>query len=272
MARTVEDVATTLDVVAGTDGLDPRQPPSVPDKDYAAALDEDVSDVTVAVLEDGFEHAESDERVNEAVRDGIAALAEMGAETESVSVPLHRKAPPMALLVWGYGGLQIFKQGGQGSLYDGWYNTGLMQIFSKARRAASDELSAVVKATVLAMEYLDREHQNTLYGKAQNVSIELGRRYDAALAEADVLAMPTVPCQPLRKDPDLDRVERVLRSFPPTKNVCPFVLTNHPSITVPCGTVDGLPVGLLLVAESFDEPTLLCVAHAFQQRTAIDQS
>ncbi|MFB6183598.1 MAG: amidase [Haloarculaceae archaeon] len=269
MARTVEEVATTLDVIAGIDGLDPRQPAALETDEYTAALGGGLDDTTVAVLEDGFEHAESDDRVNAEVRDAVDTLDELGAETTRARVPLHRKAPPMALLVWGYGGLQIFKQGGQGSLYDGWYNTGLMRIFSKSRRAASDELTSIAKATMLAMEFLDRQQQNTLYGKAQNVSFELRQRYDEVLADADVLAMPTVPSGPIRHDPDLDRVERVLRSFPPTKNVCPFVLTNHPSITVPCGTVDGVPVGLLLVAESFDEATLLRVAHAFEQRADV---
>ncbi|AOW79411.1 amidase [Halodesulfurarchaeum formicicum] len=267
MARSVEEVAEALDVLAGPDDIDPRQPADLPEHDYTETLGKDVSDITVAVLEEGFNHPESDDGVNAEVRAGIERLKAAGATIEEVSIPMHHDAPPIALLIWSYGGLQVLKQGAQGSLLEGWYNTKLSQIFSKSWQSSADQLTDAAKATLLAMEYLNQKQQNTLYAKAQNLSYALEDEYDRILAEADVIAMPTVPTKPLTDDPDLDRVDRVLRTFPPTKNTCPFVLTGHPSISVPVGTDDGLPVGLMLVADHFAEQTLLQVAQTVEDVT-----
>jgi amidase len=91
--------------------------------------------------------------------------------------------------------------------------------------------------------------------------------YDEILAEADVIALPTIPHQPLAIDPDLSRVERIARSLPIAKNTAPFDLTHHPAISVPCGTIGELPVGLMLVGERFDEKSVLGAAYAFEQGT-----
>jgi amidase len=48
-------------------------------------------------------------------------------------------------------------------------------------------------------------------------------------------------------------------------NTAPFDVTGHPAISVPCGTSDGLPVGLMMVGERFDDETVLRAAHAFER-------
>jgi amidase len=48
-------------------------------------------------------------------------------------------------------------------------------------------------------------------------------------------------------------------------NTCPFDTTGHPAMTIPCGRVDGLPVGLMLVGQHWDEPAIYRAAHAFEQ-------
>ena len=47
-------------------------------------------------------------------------------------------------------------------------------------------------------------------------------------------------------------------------NTCPFDASGHPAMSVPCGMVDGLPVGLMLVGRKFDEPSVLRAASAFE--------
>jgi amidase len=48
-------------------------------------------------------------------------------------------------------------------------------------------------------------------------------------------------------------------------NTCPFDITHHPAMTLPCGLIEGLSVGLMLVGKHFDEPTIYRAAHAFEQ-------
>lgn len=48
-------------------------------------------------------------------------------------------------------------------------------------------------------------------------------------------------------------------------NTCPFDVTGHPAMSVPCGLVDGLPVGLMLIAKHYDEATIYRAAYDFEQ-------
>jgi amidase len=48
-------------------------------------------------------------------------------------------------------------------------------------------------------------------------------------------------------------------------NTAPFDITHHPAMSLPCGMVDGLPVGLMLVGRMFEEATIYRAAHAFEQ-------
>lgn len=269
MAESVEDVAAALDVMAGPDGLDPRQPAGLETDNYTDALVDDGSDMTVAVLEEGFNREESDQDVNATVRDAIDTLEELGAETVEVSVPRHLDSLPLWIAIAGYGGVQILKQGGVGSLHDGWYNTGLAKTYDKFRRSQGRDFPASVKATWLAIEYLDRQYQGSaLYAKGQNISLKLREQYDDILENADVIAMPTIPIKPFEIDEELSRVERIGRSLAIAKNTAPFDLTHHPAISVPCGTAGDRPVGLMFVGERFDEASVLQAAHAYQQNTS----
>ena len=92
--------------------------------------------------------------------------------------------------------------------------------------------------------------------------------YDRALTEHDLLLMPTVPAK-ARPLPAADASPETLinLAFENIDNTCPFNLTHHPALTVPCGIADGCPVGMMLVAKPFAEATLYAAAHAFEQST-----
>ena len=80
-----------------------------------------------------------------------------------------------------------------------------------------------------------------------------------------MLAMPTVPTRASRYEPELDWKVRITGAFGLLDNCAPFDATGHPAISIPCAKVDGLPVGLMLIARHFDEAVLLKIAHAFEQ-------
>ncbi|MFC7255428.1 amidase [Haloplanus litoreus] len=266
MAETVAEVAETLEVVAGPDGLDPRQPAGLDPQPYTDALVDEPEDLTIAVLAEGFDREESDPEVNATVRAAIERLESLGAETVEASVPRHRDSLALWIAIAGYGGVQILKQGGIGSLLDGWYDTGLATTYDKFRRSQGRDFPASVKATWLAIEYLDREYQGSaLYGKCQNITLAMRAAYDEILEDADVIAMPTLPIKPFEIDPDLSRVERVDRSLLTSLNTAPFDLTHHPAISVPCGTAGDRPTGLMFVGGHFDEMSTLRAAYTYQQ-------
>jgi amidase len=113
-------MAEALEVMAGTDGLDPRQPAGLDPDPYTDALVDDIEGTTVAVPKEGFDREESDPEVNATVRDAIETLESLGAETVEVSVPRHLDSLALWIAIAGYGGVQTLKQGGTGSLLDGW--------------------------------------------------------------------------------------------------------------------------------------------------------
>jgi amidase len=104
------------------------------------------------------------------------------------------------------------------------------------------------------------------YAKAQNLARGLKETYDKALSEADLLVMPTTPmkARPLPAA-DAGLIEKVARSMESVANTCPFDVTGHPALNVPCGLSDGLPVGMMLVGRHWDDATVLRAGHAFEQ-------
>jgi amidase len=68
-------------------------------------------------------------------------------------------------------------------------------------------------------------------------------------------------CQP----PPLARGLYVQRALEMIGNTAPFDITYHPAMTVPCGMINGLPVGLMLIGKHFDKPTIYRAAYAFEQ-------
>src|SRR3954454_17538382 len=97
MTRTVADAAAMLDVLAGRDGLDPRQPADLVPQQYAAALGGDVAGMRVGVVAQGFGiEGLSEDGVDETVRAAAGRLRELGIEVVDVDLPWHRHA----MAVW----------------------------------------------------------------------------------------------------------------------------------------------------------------------------
>lgn len=265
MTATVADNALMLSVIAGPDGVDPRQVGHEPD-DYLAALDGGVEGLRIGVLKEGFEQPDGDARVNGKVRDAVRVLERLGATVVDVSVPRHADG----LALWtpiGYDGVTatVFQGGGIGIGRDDYYPTSLMQwAFDHADRLADAPPS--VKMYFLTSTFARRHVGNVGYGHAINAGRELRRAYDAVLADVDVLVMPTTPttARPLIERGSATISEEVAAAVPQLSNTCPFDVTHHPGLSIPASEVDGLPVGMMLVGKHYDEATLYRVAAAYE--------
>src|SRR5262249_45138483 len=104
------------------------------------------------------------------------------------------------------------------------------------------------------------------YAKAQNLRRRLRAAYDAALTACDLILLPTVPMKatPIPA-PGASPQEITRRSWEPTRNTCPFSVTGHPAISLPCGMEDERPIGLMLVARHHGENAIYRAAAAFEQ-------
>ena len=90
--------------------------------------------------------------------------------------------------------------------------------------------------------------------------------YDAALATHDLLLLPTTPMKATPIPPKGATPQEVTRrSWEATRNTCPFNVTGHPAISLPCGMEDGRPIGVMLVGRMHEEATIYRAAAAFER-------
>jgi amidase len=267
MTATVEDNALLLEVLAGPDGLDPRQygPAKVPA--YRQALGQDIKGMRIGVVTEGFGWPQSLEASDKVVRKAVEQFKKLGAVVEEVSIPLHRAGPAIWLPVAAEGAtVQMMLGNGFGFNWQGLYVTSMLDWHSNWRSRA-DELSDTLKNTMLLGHYMVKHYRGRYYAKAQNLVRRLRMAYDTALGSYDLLAMPTLPMVATKlPEPDAPIPEILARAFEILPNTSPFDCTHHPAISLPCGTVDGLPVGLMLVGKLYDEMTIYKAAHAFEQK------
>jgi amidase len=266
MTATVEDNALLLEVLAGPDGLDPRQYGGAVAKPYREALGRGAAGLKIAVVEEGFGHPQSLPQVDAVVRAAAERYRGLGAAVETVSVPMHRAGNAIWLPVAAEGAImQMMLGNGFGFNWQGLYLTSMLD-FHSAWRNRADELSDTLKNTMLLGHYMVTRYRGHYYAKAQNLVRRLRRAYDDVLERYDLLLMPTLPivATPL-PEANAPVGEILQRGFEMLANTAQFDCTHHPAMSLPCGMVDGLPVGMMLVAKAFDEETIYRAAAAFEK-------
>jgi amidase len=265
MARRVADVAQTLEVIAGKDPLDPRQY-DVPVQSYAAALGRDLRGLRIGLLREGFGQEGAEPDVEAAVRAAVDTMGALGATVTEVSVPAHRTAGCMAWGLFAEGMTALLDGNGMGYHRRGAYNPALADVVGESLQARGDDLPPQIKLVSMLGTYLRQQYHGRFYAKAQNLRPGLRAGDDAVLHRVDVLAMPTTPMKAHPYRPQLGIQELITHGWNMLGNTAPFDLTGHPSISIPCAKSNGLPVGLMLTGRTFDDATVLAVAHAFEQQ------
>ena len=269
MARTVADLALLLEVLAGPDGLDPRQSAGLTGEAYSQALTGDVHGLRVGVVAEGFGWPElSEADVDASVRSAADALAQLGAEVSPVSIPWHRDGRHIwnAIAIEGATLLMVLGNS-MGSNWKGHYTTSLLDAYARGRRARVNDFPETVKNVMLLGRYMQDRYHGRYYAKAQNLARRLRAAYDEALHGHDLLLMPTLPMKATGiPAADASREESVTRALEMIPNTCPFDVTGHPAISVPCAMSEGLPVGLMLVGRLGEDATVLRAADAFQRQ------
>ncbi|MEM6745587.1 MAG: amidase [Pseudomonadota bacterium] len=266
MTQNVADSALFLEVMAGADGYDTRQLNTMKTAKYTDALDKGVKGMKIAVLKEGFGHAQSQAGVDKKVKDAAKRFKKLGAKVDEVSVPMHL----LGGAIWTPIGLEGLTQtmmigDGYGISRDDLYVTSLMDAH-RAWRTRADELSETLKLTMMFGAWADKMFGKRYYGKAVNLVSRLRAAYDAVLADYDLIILPTTPMVATELPaPDASREDYCARAFEMIINTCPFNITHHPAISIPCGLSDDLPVGLQIVGKMWDEKTIYQAAHAFEQ-------
>ena len=267
MTRNTADNALLLEVLAGEDGLDPRQY-NVKIDAYTKVLDGGVKGLKIGVLKEGFGHPNSEPDVDAKVKQAATVLQDLGANVSEISIPMHGLGAAIWTPIAVEGATELMMRGnGMGTNWRGLYTTTLLDAHSQWKHRA-DELSDTLKISMLLGHYFIKHYRGHFYAKAQNLSRKLRAAYDAALSKHDLLLMPTLPLKATQLPPaDAPRQLYIQRAFEMIPNTAPFDATGHPAMSIPCGMSDGLPIGLMIVGKHYNESTIYRAAAAFEKGT-----
>jgi amidase len=267
IARTAADCAALLEVIAGADGLDPRQPPGLRTDVYTKHLTGDAGGLRIGIVNEGFGLPNSEEDVDAMVRQAAQSLSRAGAAVSEVSIPLHRDGLHIWNAIAVEGAAMLMVAGNSmGTNWQGQYITSLLDYYGRSRRIRANDLSETVKLVVLLGQYMQDNYQGRYYAKAQNLSRVLRAAYDEAFKNVDLLLMPTLPIKAtLLPPPNASREDYVARALEMLANTCPFDVTGHPAVTVPVGMSNGLPIGMMLIGRHWEDGIVLRGADAFQK-------
>ncbi|MDG6243357.1 MAG: Asp-tRNA(Asn)/Glu-tRNA(Gln) amidotransferase subunit GatA [Methanolobus sp.] len=259
LATNVADVAALMDVVAGYDHRDSTSINR--DNTYSDALKDDVKGLKIGVPEEYFAEG-IDEKVKAAVWDSISKFEEMGATYEKISMP-HTKYALAAYYI-----IAMSEASSNLARFDGTrygYRADGENWHVMASKTRAQGFGAEVKRRILLGTYaLSAGYHDKYYLKALKVRTLVKQDFDRALANVDVLMGPTMPAPAFKIG---EKIEDPLSLYLTDVNTVPINLAGVPSISVPCGLADGMPVGLQIIGKHFDENTIIRAAYSFEQNT-----
>ncbi|WP_170837763.1 amidase family protein [Streptomyces sp. TP-A0874] len=259
LTRSAADLPAFLDAAAAP----------VDGEAYASAYRRPVAGLRVGLLAEGFGWPDrSDHRVDQRVREAAGALDSLGMVVAGeLSAPLHRHGRDIHLPISLEGGLTtVFESRLQGNNHTDPYHPLFGAVFGTALAERPEDLPVGGALALLGATVLRESTHGLVMAHAQRLRRRLREEIDELLSQVDILALPTVPMLPhhLPEDPRQAVLESDL-AFEMHDNNCVFNLTGHPALSVPCGLVDGLPVGMLLVGRHGSDARLARVAAEFQQ-------
>ena len=261
ITRNAEDAAMMMNVMAGFDAKDSTcvdQP--VPD--YTASLNDSIEGMTIGLPKEYFSSDLSAE-MQQAVRDAIAEYEKLGAKVKEVSLPNAKLAiPAYYIIAPAECSANLSRMDG---VRFGYRCEDAQDINDLYKRSRGEGFGSEVKQRIMVGAYaLSAGFYDAYYKKAQQVRRLIKNDFTAALQEVDILAAPVTPTPAFKRgEKTSDPVEMYLEDiFTISLN-----LAGMPGMSIPCGMVDNLPVGLQLIGDYFAEGRLLNAAHKFQQAT-----
>lgn len=252
LARDVHTAACGLAAIA--DPLPNNTPVVEP-----AALGTDLESLTIGIVPEFFKKHTTDV-VKETVHDAVDELANAGADVHEVKIPALEYSRQAW---WGIAPSEFaaeFAANAAGIWRSGRSTPSLVAGMTRVHHASSDALGSNIKEMLALGAYLNFNQDGYFYARARNLRAALIEDFDNALDKVDVLAAPGTPTRAL----EIGGFERGVT--PPVNWVThPTNLTGHPSITLPCGDVEDLPVGLQLIGPLGSDQAVLDMAHAYER-------
>jgi aspartyl-tRNA(Asn)/glutamyl-tRNA(Gln) amidotransferase subunit A len=261
ITRTAEDAARLLGVMAG---FDKRDSTSIdrPVPDYLGSINQPIKGLRVGIVRQHFD-AGLDPQCGERVKEAIAVLESLGATAVEVDLPnIDLSVPTYYVVAPAECSSNLSRFDGVRFGHRAENAEDLMDLYCRSRgEGFGDE----VKRRIMTGTYvLSAGYYDAYYLKAQQVRHLIADDFKKAFADVDVIAGPTSPTPAFRLG---DKVDDPITMYLNDIYTIGANLAGLPGMSIPCGFVDDLPVGLHLVGAHFAEETLLRCSHQYQQHT-----
>ena len=261
IAATAEDAALLLREMAGFDPKDSTSvDASVPD--YVAGLNAPLAGLKIGLLKEFFDKG-LDTEVERRIRDALGIYEKLGAQLREVSLPnLPLSVPAYYVVAPAECSSNLARFDGVRFGYRCENPRDLMDLYKRSR---GDGFGAEVKRRIMTGTYvLSAGYYDAYYLKAQKVRQLIAADFARAFSEVDVLIGPTTPTPAFQIGAKTDDPITMYLNDIYTIGAN---LAGVPAMSVPCGFVQGLPVGLQIMAPQFGEQRMLNVAHLYQRET-----
>ena len=261
IARTAEDCALMLGAMAG---FDPKDSTSVdqPLDDYLGSLDKPLSGLRIGLPKEYFGNG-LDPKIADAVMAAVEELKKLGATVKEISLPnMQHAIPSYYVIAPAEASSNLSRFDGVRFGYRCENPADLTDLYKRSR---AEGFGDEVRRRIMVGTYaLSAGYYDAYYLKAQKIRRLIKNDFVSAFDEVDVILGPTTPNLAWKLgEKNNDPVSAYLEDiYTITAN-----LAGIPGLSMPAGFIDGLPVGVQLLAPYFQEGRLLNVAHQYQQVT-----
>jgi aspartyl-tRNA(Asn)/glutamyl-tRNA(Gln) amidotransferase subunit A len=254
-----EDAAAVFDAICAKDADDMTSRGSEP---VSGKLTGSVKGLKIGIAKEFFEGLP--EAIRKALDEGIALYKKLGAEFIDLEFPMLRYVlPAYYILAWAEASSNL-------SRYDGLRYGHRTEEFSDLDdficRTRSEGFGKEVRRRILLGTYvLSAGYYDAYYNKAQLLRKSIKNEFSKMFTTCDVLLTPTVPTTALQFGADMTPVEMYQTDI----CTCSVNVAGLPAISLPCGfDGKGLPVGMQLIGDKFQEDVILNASLAFERETA----
>ncbi len=259
LGRNVTDTAMLYSVICGHDNMDAtsadREYP-----DFAALLNSDVKGLKIGVPEEYY-GAGVDNSVKETVMNAVRELEKQGAQIVNISLPSTRYALNAYYIISSAeASSNLARFDGVKYGYRAENFTDLTDMYEKTRSEGfGDE---VKRRIMLGTFVLSSGFFDAYYKKAKLVALEIVKEFNEAFEKCDVIATPAAPGTAFRLGENMGDPTKMYAA-----DICTVTvnIAGLPAISVPCGKVNDMPVGLQFIGRKFSEQTLLNSALAVEK-------
>jgi aspartyl-tRNA(Asn)/glutamyl-tRNA(Gln) amidotransferase subunit A len=262
MARSAWDCAAVLGAIAGQDAYDATSLPGVV-PDYLKTIDQPVKGLRLGIPKEYFQ-AGMEPGVESSIREAIQQFEALGMEVKEVSLPHTPYGLPVYyLILFAEASANLARFDGTRfglSVAEGAEN--VIDLYLQTRR---EGFGPEVKRRIMLGAYvLSAGYYDAYYLKAQRVRTLLRQDFEAAFEQVDALIAPTCPTTAFKLG---EKTDDPLTMYLSDIYVTATNPAGVPSLCVPCGFSNGMPVGMQLIGKHLSEETLLRIGHAYQSVT-----